>query len=77
MNWDEIEENWKENKRKAKQKWRKLTANEVDVVAGRREELVRKLQERYSMARVEAERQVEEFRKSLRVQKNLGDLVFF
>jgi uncharacterized protein YjbJ (UPF0337 family) len=77
MNWDEIEETWKENKRTAKEKWRKLTANEVDVVAGRREELVRKLQERYSMARVEAERQVEEFRKSLRVQKNLGDLVFF
>jgi len=61
MNWDKIEGNWKQAKGQAQQKWGKLTDDDLDVVRGKREELVGKVQERYGVARDEAERQVQEF----------------
>lgn len=61
MNWDRIEGNWKQFKGKAKEQWGKLTDDDVDVIQGRRDQLVGKVQERYGIAREEAERQVAEF----------------
>jgi len=61
MNWDTIEGNWKQAKGQAQQKWGKLTNDDLDVVEGKREELVGKVQERYGIARDEAERQVDDF----------------
>jgi uncharacterized protein YjbJ (UPF0337 family) len=57
MNWDRIEGNWKQIKGRAKAQWGKLTDDDLDVVAGRRQQLAGKLQERYGLAtdRVEAE----------------------
>ena len=39
MNWDRVEGNWKEFKGKAKQKWGKLTNDDLDVIEGKRKEL--------------------------------------
>lgn len=64
MNWDQIQGNWKQIKGKVKAKWGRLTDDELDVMAGARDQLVGKIQERYGIAREEAEKQVEEFRKS-------------
>jgi uncharacterized protein YjbJ (UPF0337 family) len=64
MNWDQIQGNWKQIKGKVKAKWGRLTDDELDVIAGARDQLVGKIQERYGIAREEAEKQVEEFRKS-------------
>ena len=64
MNWDQIEGNWKQVKGKVKEKWGKLTDDELDVLAGKRDQLVGKIQERYGIAKTEAEGQVEEFRKA-------------
>ena len=61
MNWDEIKGNWKQVKGQAQQKWGKLTDDDLDVVEGKREELVGKVQERYGIEKDEAERQVNEF----------------
>jgi uncharacterized protein YjbJ (UPF0337 family) len=61
MNWDRIEGNWKQFKGKAKEQWGKLTDDDVDVIQGRRDQLVGKVQEKYGVAREEAERQVAEF----------------
>jgi uncharacterized protein YjbJ (UPF0337 family) len=44
---------------RAQQHWGKLTNDDLDVVEGRRQELVGKIQERYGIARNEAERQVD------------------
>ena len=41
MNWDQIEGNWKQIKGKVKEKWGKLTDDELDVLAGKREQLDR------------------------------------
>ncbi|NKX03949.1 CsbD family protein, partial [Alteromonadaceae bacterium A_SAG6] len=45
MNSDRIEGNWKEMKGKVQQKWGKLTDDDLDVIDGRREELVGKIQQ--------------------------------
>ena len=58
MNWDRIEGNWKQVTGKAKVQWGKLTDDDLDVVAGRREQLSGKIQERYGVAKDEAEKQV-------------------
>jgi len=59
MNWDRIEGNWKQFSGKAQQQWGKLTNDDLDVVEGRRSELVGKIQERYGIAKDEAEKQVD------------------
>ncbi len=58
MNWDVIEGNWKQAKGKIKQQWGRLTNDALDIVSGKRDQLVGQIQERYGIARDEAERQV-------------------
>jgi uncharacterized protein YjbJ (UPF0337 family) len=59
MNWDRIQGNWKQFKGKAQQQWGKLTDDDLDVVEGKREELVGRLQQRYGYARDQAEREID------------------
>ncbi|ABA56804.1 CsbD family protein [Nitrosococcus oceani] len=66
INWDQIEGNWKQFKGHARQKWGKLTDDEIDEAAGNKQILAGKIQERYGIEREEAEKQVEEFRNSLK-----------
>jgi uncharacterized protein YjbJ (UPF0337 family) len=61
MNWDRIEGNWKQIEGKVKAQWGKLTNDHLDVIAGKREQLVGKIQENYGIARDEAERQVKDW----------------
>jgi uncharacterized protein YjbJ (UPF0337 family) len=65
MNWDRIEGNWKQFVGKARQKWADLTDDDLDKVHGKKDELVGKIQERKGIAREEAEREVDEWSKSL------------
>jgi uncharacterized protein YjbJ (UPF0337 family) len=61
MNRDRIEGNWQQLKGKVKSQWAKLTDDDLTAIEGRREELLGKIQERYGIAREEAERQLEDF----------------
>ncbi len=58
MNWDRIEGNWKTLSGKLKSEWGRLTDNDLDVIAGKRDQLSGTLQERYGIAREEAENQL-------------------
>ncbi|RYG62080.1 MAG: CsbD family protein [Alphaproteobacteria bacterium] len=60
MNKDIIQGNWTQLKGKALQAWGKLTNDDLDVIDGRQEELVGRLQARYGWAKEEAERRVTE-----------------
>ena len=60
MNWDQIEGSWKQIKGKAKAQWGRLTDDELVVAAGRREQLIGIIQERYGYARDRTEREVDE-----------------
>ena len=61
MNWDQIEGKWKQATGTAKEKWGKLTDDDLQMVRGKRDQLVGKIQERYGIAKDEAERQVDDF----------------
>jgi uncharacterized protein YjbJ (UPF0337 family) len=65
MNEDIFEGNWKQLKGKAKQQWGKLTDDELDAIDGRREELSGKIQERYGKSREEANREIDNWKRSL------------
>jgi uncharacterized protein YjbJ (UPF0337 family) len=58
MNWQRIEGNWKQLKGQVKEQWGKLTDDDFDVAAGRRDKLAGRIQERYGIAKDEAERQI-------------------
>jgi uncharacterized protein YjbJ (UPF0337 family) len=55
MNWDRVEGNWKQFRGSVRERWGKLTDDDLDVIGGRREQLVGKIQERYGIAKDRAE----------------------
>ena len=61
MNENELKGNWQMVKGKVREKWGKLTDQDLEVIAGKRDQLVGKLRERYGHAQAEAERSVMEF----------------
>ena len=61
MNWDHIKGNWKQVAGRVKQQWGKLTDDDLTLVAGKRDELLGKIQERYGYAKDRAERELDDF----------------
>jgi uncharacterized protein YjbJ (UPF0337 family) len=61
VNWDRIKGNWKQVTGKVKSQWGKLTDDDLEVVAGHRDQLAGKIQERYGIAKDEAEKQLVEW----------------
>jgi uncharacterized protein YjbJ (UPF0337 family) len=64
MNTDQMSGKWKQMKGAAKQQWGKLTDDDLEVIAGKRESLVGKLQERYGMAKEDAQKKADDWLKS-------------
>ncbi|MBW7984167.1 CsbD family protein [Enterobacillus tribolii] len=58
MNQDQASGNWKQFKGKAKEKWGKLTDDDLMVIEGKRDQLVGKIQERYGYQKEAAEKEV-------------------
>ncbi len=61
MNKDTIEGNWKQIKGKVREQWGKLTDDDFDVIAGKRDQLLGRIQERHRISRDEAEKQVKDW----------------
>ena len=55
MNWDQIAGNWKQMTGRIRQEWSKLSESDIDNAKGNRDSLIGKIQERYGVARDEAE----------------------
>lgn len=64
MNWDTIEGKWKQVKGKVKSKWGKLTDDDLQLIGGKKDQLIGKIQERYGLKKDEAEKQVDEYAKA-------------
>ena len=58
MNWDQAKGQWNQIKGSVRTKWGKLTDNDLEVIAGERERLLGKIQERYGISKEEAESQI-------------------
>ncbi|HBM61109.1 CsbD family protein [Salipiger marinus] len=65
MNWDQIEGNWKQFTGKAREQWGDLTDDEVQQAKGNREQLAGVIQKKYGIAKEEAERQVDDWQRTL------------
>ena len=66
MNWDQVEGKWKQYAGEVKAKWGKLTDDDLTVVRGKRDQLAGKIQERYGIAKDQAESQIDEFTRGLK-----------
>lgn len=64
MNWDQAEGQWKQLKGSLKQQWGKLTDDDLTQIAGSRDQLVGKMQERYGIAKEEAQKRADEWLRS-------------
>jgi uncharacterized protein YjbJ (UPF0337 family) len=65
MNWDRIEGNWKQVTGKVKEQWGRLTEDDIQVIKGKQEQLIGRIQERYGITKDEAERQVKSWARDL------------
>lgn len=65
MNWDRIDGKWKQLTGALKSRWRKLTDDDLNVIAGKKNQLIGRIQERYGVAKDEAQKQVEDWNESL------------
>ena len=65
MNWDRISGDWKQFKGSVKEQWGKLTDDDLTRVNGQRDQLVGRIQNRYGLAKDEAERQVKDWESTI------------
>ncbi len=68
MDWDMVQGRWKQFKSNAKETWGKLTDDDLDVLEGKRDRLVGKIQERYGCAKEQAEKEVDSWSRRLHVR---------
>jgi uncharacterized protein YjbJ (UPF0337 family) len=61
MNQDRLQGRWKQIKGKVKEQWGQLTDDDLDIIAGRRDQLLGRIQERHGLAKDEASRQLKDW----------------
>ena len=61
MNWDQLEGKWKQIKGSAREQWGKFSDDDLDKIAGKRDQLVGKIQEHYGVAKQAAEKQADDW----------------
>jgi uncharacterized protein YjbJ (UPF0337 family) len=66
MNWDQIEGKWKQFSGSARERWGKLTDDDIQTLTGQKDHLGGKIQERYGIATAEAEKQADEWSSALK-----------
>ena len=64
MDWNRVEGNWKQMKGKVKEKWAKLSDDDLALIKGKREQLEGKIQERYGLARDQVRKDVDDWCKA-------------
>jgi uncharacterized protein YjbJ (UPF0337 family) len=73
MEWTRVEGNWKQMRGRVKERWGKLTDDDLTAIAGRRDQLEGMIQERYGYAREKARREIEDWYRSM--ESNLSEQI--
>ena len=73
MNWDQVEAKWKQLTG-GRERWGKFTDDDWLAIAGQRDQLVGQIQERYGIAKAEAEKQADAWSAVLRQSRRDGHL---
>jgi uncharacterized protein YjbJ (UPF0337 family) len=68
VNWEQTKGRWDQMKGTVKKQWGKLTDDDLAVIDGQRDQLLGKIQERYGIAKEEADKQVKTW-ESMRVNE--------
>ncbi len=61
MEWNRVEGKWREIKGRVKEKWGKLTDDDLNIINGRREQLEGKIQQRYGLAKEQIRKDIDEW----------------
>ena len=61
MSWNTIEGNWQQFKGKVKEQWSALTDDNLDQIAGQRDQLSGKIQDFYGISKDAADAQIDAF----------------
>lgn len=75
MNSDQLEGKWKQVKGEVREKWGQLTDDDIHVIAGRRDQLIGRIQERYGIAKEAATHEVDTFLKNLNAEASRASTV--
>lgn len=65
MQWDRVQGNWKQLKAQAKQRWGKLSEQDLERMNGDRNQLRTEIQEAYGISQDEAAQQISEWQGTL------------
>jgi len=68
MNWDQIQGQWKDLKGQVRVMWGKLTDDDLEKIAGKKDQLVGKIQEKYGIDKAKAEKAIDDFAKNLKTK---------
>lgn len=74
MNKEQFEGNWNQLKGKIKEKWGKLTDDDLTVVNGKRDQFIGLVQQQYGLAKDAAEREVEDWEKTVKLEEKIAKL---
>ena len=69
MNWDQVEGQWKNIKGTIREKWAKFTDDDLELIAGKKDKFVGKLQERYGLAKDKAEIELDSYIAAMNLDK--------
>ncbi len=67
MNSDTLAGDWKQIKGKVKEQWGKLTDDDLDIIAGKKDQLAGKIQKSYGISKEEADRQIDDWSNSAKM----------
>jgi uncharacterized protein YjbJ (UPF0337 family) len=79
MSWDRIAGNWDQWKGRIRERWGRLSEDQLDVIGGRRDQLTGRIEEIYGLSHEEAERQLRNWERNLAIDGfdfDEEDLVF-
>lgn len=62
MNWDQAAGKWNQMKGSVKERWGKLTDDDLTVISGNRDRLLGKIQERYGVTKEKAEQEISQWK---------------
>lgn len=65
MNRNQVSGQWKQLRKKVKEKWGDLTDDDLDKIEGKRDQLVGTIQQKYGIAKPEAEKRVDQWANDL------------
>jgi uncharacterized protein YjbJ (UPF0337 family) len=66
MNWEQIEGNWKQMKGKIREKWAKLTDQDMEAIGGKKDRFLGLMKERYGIEKEKASAELDRWMQAMK-----------